>query len=105
MKRGEVWWAELDSPIGRRPVVLLSRDETYGVRNQATVAFVTVRILNIPVEVPLGLDDGLPQPCVVNLDNINAINLDRLEELIAPLSRRKIEAIEQAVLFALGMHR
>jgi mRNA interferase MazF len=92
----------LDLPIGRRPVVLLSRNETYGVRNQATVALVTSRIRNIPVEVPLGPDDGLPHPCVVNLDNINTIRLDRLQEIIAPLSPPKIHAIEAAVQFALG---
>jgi mRNA interferase MazF len=103
MRRGEVWWADLDSTAGRRPVVLLSRDETYGLRNQATVAYVTGRIRNIPVEVPLGPEDGLPQPCVANLDNVNTIRLDRLQELIAPLSGRKIQAIEAAVRFALGL--
>jgi mRNA interferase MazF len=103
VRRGEVWWADLDSPAGRRPVVLLSRDETYGVRNQATVAYVTSRIRDIPVEVPLGPEDGLPQPCVVNLDNINTIRLDRLRELIAPLNGRKLDAVEAAVRFALGL--
>ena len=78
MRRGEVWWADLDAPVGRRPVVLLSRNETYGIRNQATVAYVTSRIRDIPVEVPLGPEDGLPQSCVANLDNINTIRLDRL---------------------------
>lgn len=33
MKRGEVWWAQLPSPVGRRPVVLLSRDTAYRVRS------------------------------------------------------------------------
>ena len=102
MRRGEVWWAELDAPAGRRPVVLLSRDESYGVRNQATVAFVTSRVRDIPVEVELGPDDGLPQSCVVNLDNINTIHLDRLTELIAPLTRRKLHEVEAAIHFALG---
>jgi mRNA interferase MazF len=105
LRRGEVWWADLDPPVGRRPVVLLSRDEAYGVRNQATVAFVTNRIRDIPVEVLLGPEDGLPQPCVVNLDNINTIRLDRLRDLIGPLSRQKVESIDAAIRFALGMSR
>jgi mRNA-degrading endonuclease toxin of MazEF toxin-antitoxin module len=84
-------------------VVLLSRDETYGVRNRATVAYVTSRIRDIPVEVPLESEEGLPQRCVVNLDNINTIRLDRLQELIAPLGAAKIEAIEAAIRFALGL--
>ena len=37
MRRGEVWWAALPKPAGRRPVVLLSRDEAYAVRELVTV--------------------------------------------------------------------
>jgi len=44
-------WAELPSPIGKHPVVLLSRDEAYLVRNAVTVAEVTTTIRDIPVEV------------------------------------------------------
>jgi mRNA-degrading endonuclease toxin of MazEF toxin-antitoxin module len=43
MKRGEVWWADLPAPVGRRPVLLLSRDRAYAVRNAVTVAFLTMR--------------------------------------------------------------
>lgn len=51
MRRGEVWWTEQPQPIGRRPVVLLSRDEAYAVRNAVTVAQVTTTIRDIPMEV------------------------------------------------------
>ncbi|RPJ34838.1 MAG: type II toxin-antitoxin system PemK/MazF family toxin [Planctomycetaceae bacterium] len=54
MRRGEVWWADLPPPTGRRPVVLLSRDDAYAVRALVTVAPVTTRIRSIPAEVPLG---------------------------------------------------
>jgi len=61
MQRGEIWWAELEPPAGRRPVLLLSRDEAYSVRELITVAPVTTRMRRIPSEVPLGLEDGLPK--------------------------------------------
>ena len=67
MKRGEVWWADLPAPVGRRPVLLLSRDRAYAVRSAVTVAFVTTVIRGIPVEVRLGPADGMPKDCVVNL--------------------------------------
>ncbi|MCL0048232.1 type II toxin-antitoxin system PemK/MazF family toxin, partial [Dehalococcoidia bacterium] len=67
MRRGEIWWAELTPPAGRRPVLLLSRNEAYAVRELVTVAPVTTRMRHIPSEVPLGSEDGLPKPCVVNL--------------------------------------
>ena len=89
MRRGEVWWAELAAPIGRRPVVLLSRDEAYGVRNAVTVAEVTSTIRGIPVEVELGPEDGLPKKCVVNLDTIATIRKDLLIERIALLRDEK----------------
>ena len=52
MKRGEIWWAELELPAGRRPVVVLSRDEAYAVRSLIIVAPITTRIRHIPSEVP-----------------------------------------------------
>jgi len=69
MRKGEVWWANLPAPIGRRPVCLLSRSAAYAVRNAVTVAEITTTIRNIPVEVPLDCSDGLPKKCVVNLDS------------------------------------
>ena len=103
MKRGEVWWAELPLPVGKRPVVLLSRDEAYSVRNAITVAEVTRTIRKIPVEVSLGPEDGLPQKCVVNLDTIITIRKDLLIERITLLKSDKIALIEKAIRFALGM--
>ena len=31
MKRGEIWWARLPPPTGRRPVALVSRDAAYAI--------------------------------------------------------------------------
>ena len=104
MRRGEVWWAELPAPGGRRPVVLLSRDEAYAVRELVTVAPVTTRIRNIPVEVPLGPKEGLPKECVVNLDTITTIPKSMLSERISLLPASKISALDEAIRFALGMY-
>lgn len=103
MHRGEVWWAELPPPAGRRPVVLLSRDAAYRVRTSITVGLVTRTIRSIPVEVPLGPDEGMPQECVVNLDEILTIPKARLTERITTLSPQKITAVARAVVFALDL--
>ena len=103
MKRGEVWWANLPEPIGKRPVILLSRDEAYSVRNAATLAEVTTRIRGIPVEVLLGPDDGLPKKCVANLDTIVTIRKELLIERITLLQKDKIDQIDDAIKFALGL--
>ncbi len=103
MKRCEVWWANLPAPAGRRPVVLLSRDEAYTVRNQVTVAPVTTRIRQIPVEVELGPEDGLPKRCVVNLDTLITVPKSRLQQRVALLRPEKVMAVDAAVRFALGL--
>jgi len=105
MKRGEIWWAELDPPAGRRPVLLLSRDEAYSVRELITVAPVTTRIRHIPSEAPLGIEDGLPKPCVINLDTITTIAKASLQDKLTALSQEKQKAIEAALHFALGIER
>jgi len=103
MRQGEIWWAELAPPSGRRPVLLLSRNEAYDVRELVTVAPVTTRIRHIASEVPLGPEDGLPRPCVVNLDNITAIAKRSLRERLVPLNPEKLKAVEAAIHFSLGL--
>jgi mRNA interferase MazF len=103
MKRGEVWWAELPSPIGTRPVLLLSRNEAYAVRNAITVAEITTTIREIPVEVLLGPEDGLPKKCVVNLDTIVTIRKKSLKEKITMLDTEKIKQVNDAIKFSLDI--
>lgn len=103
MKRGEVWWAYLAEPHGKRPVVLLSRNESYNVRSHVIVAVVTRTMRNIPVEVALGKEDGLPKDCVVTLDSIVTIHKDLLKEKIASLGPHKINEINRAIVFSLGL--
>ena len=103
MRRGEIWWAELPPPAGPRPVLLLSRDEAYAVRRLVTVAPLTTRIRGIPVEVPLGPEDGLAKACVANLDSLVTIPKARLKRRVAHLGMRKVRATEEALRFALGM--
>jgi mRNA interferase MazF len=103
MERGEVWWADLPQPAGRRPVVLLSRSKAIQIRSFVIVAEVTSVIRNIPVEVPLGPEDGLPKKCVINLDVINTIPKELLKERIVSLKRDKIAALNKALKFALDL--
>lgn len=103
MRRGEIWWAKLDPPAGRRPVVLLSRNEAYSVRSLVIVAPITTRIRNISSEVLLGTQDGLPQECAANLDTITTVPKDCLQQRISALSPKKIVELETSIHFALGM--
>ena len=103
MQKGDIWWAELPLPIGRRPVVLLSRNEAYAVRNAITVAEITSTIRGIPVEVALEPDLGLPRECVINLDTIITIRKSLLVKKITHLDDSKIKEINRAIKFALDI--
>lgn len=103
MRRGEIWWAELEPPAGRRPVLLLSRDESYIIRYLVIVAPVTTRFRHTPAEVPLGTEDNMPRSCVANLDTITTIPKDCLRNRITSLSPQKLKEVETAIHFALGL--
>lgn len=103
MRRGDVWWAEFAPPNPRRPVVLLSRDRAYSVRALITVAPITTRVRGILAEVALGPADGLPRPCVVNLDILTTIPKTDLLQLITQLRPAKMDEIDAAVHYALGL--
>ena len=103
MRRGEIWWAELASPAGKRPVLLLSRNEAYAVRELVIVAPLTTRIRGIPSEVPLGDEDGVTRACVINLDTITTIAKAGLRERLSALSAEKLKAVEEALHFSLGL--
>jgi mRNA interferase MazF len=103
MRRGEVWWADLPRPAGRRPVILLSRNEAYEVRELVTVAPLTTRARRIPSEVGLDKRDGMPKACVANLDTITTIPKATLSARIAALGPVKLAAVDRAIRFALGL--
>jgi mRNA interferase MazF len=84
-------------------VLLLTRDAAYTVRASITVAPITRTIRSIPVEVPIGPADGMPVPCVVNLDDIITIPKPLLLNRITVLSHEKMEAVAGAITFALDL--
>ena len=103
MKRGEIWWARMPLPAGRRPVVLVSRDSSYAVRASVTVVEVSRTVRTIPTEVPLGKREGLPRRCAANADNLLTIPKAWLETPIASLPGDKLEALDAALRFALAL--
>jgi len=103
MKRGEVRWYTFKAPDKRRPVLILTRSSVIGYLNAVTIAPITASIRNIRSEVFLNQEDGMFTNCVVNLDNIQTIPKAQLGELITSISRVRMEEVDQAIVFALGI--
>ncbi len=103
MKRGEVWWVEFPDPVGRRPAVLVSRNEAYRIRSAVTVVPLTRTIRDIPTEVLLGPAEGVPKQSVANADNVTTVAKARLQQHLAALPAGKLSALDRAIKFALDL--
>ena len=103
MRRGEVRWYTCKAPDKRRPVLILTRDSAIGFLNALTVAPITTTVRDIPSEVFLTPADGLLSDCAANLDNIQTVPKHRLGSVISYLSPEKMEEVDQAIAFALGL--
>lgn len=101
LRRGEVRWYASARPDKQHPVVALTRDSVLEYLGEATVAPITKTVRGIPSEVPLGPDDGMPEPCAVNLDHVQTVAGGRLGALVTTLSTQRMAEVREALLFAL----
>jgi mRNA interferase MazF len=101
MKQYEIHWADLPAPVGRRPVVLLTRTAAYEYLTKVVVAEVTTTIRGIPQEVPLGRSEGMRQRCVANLDNVHVILKSALRERAGALAPKRQREVKRALGYAL----
>ena len=102
MKQFEIWWANLPAPAGRRPVLLLSRNDAYEYLNKFIVAEITTTIRTIPVEVRLGRREGLTGPCVANLDNLRTAARQWFESRAGSLPPARRREVKRALGYALA---
>ncbi|OIJ63164.1 growth inhibitor PemK [Streptomyces mangrovisoli] len=107
MQRGEVWWVRFDE---RRLVVVLSGDDTLGIRVMQVVAPAGVDISGLGIEVAVGAGEGLPfegvlrfafpcpgfTPCTW----LTTVSRDDLMERAAGLSSVKLSEIDDALRLA-----
>jgi mRNA interferase MazF len=91
--RGEVWWCE-PAEVGRRPVVILSRDVAIPRLRRALVAPCTTTIRGLPSEVLLEpSDDPIPRRSAVNLDSVESVSVGILVERLGRLSDARMRDI------------
>lgn len=102
MKQFDIWWADLREPAGRRPVLLLSRDDAYSYLNKVIVAEITTTIRDIASEVLVGETEGLPRLCAVNCDNLRAAPRECLMRQAGKLSPARWIEVKRAVGAAFG---
>lgn len=99
---GELWWCELPE-VGRRPVVVLSRDAAIPRLRRALVAPCTTTIRSLPSEVVLEpVEDPVPLRSAVNLDSVESVSLGMLVERLGRLSDARMGEICAALEVAVA---
>jgi mRNA interferase MazF len=88
--QGDIWWAEAEDK--RRPVLVVTRSEAIPVLTWIVVAPVTRTVRDIPTEVPVGPEQGLPVESVASFDNLQPIRRSFLTQRAGALAdpRREI---------------
>lgn len=103
MKRGEIRWYKFKSPDKKRPVLILTRDSVLEYLGEATVAPITSTVRDIPSEVFLSKQDGMPKDCAINFDHIQTVSKVKIGSIITKLSTDKMEQVRNAIQFALNL--
>ena len=101
MKQFDIMWANFPDPIGRRPVLLMTRTSGYAYLNKILIAEVTSTVRSIPQEVPVGKHEGLLRSSVVNFDNIHVIPKASLGRRIGSVASTRHREIKRALGYAL----
>jgi mRNA interferase MazF len=103
MKRGQVRWYTFQRPDKRRPVLVLTRDSVLEYLGEVTVAPITTVIREIPSEVILSREDGMPRDSAVNCDHIQTIAKGKLGAVVTTLSPGRMAEVASAIDFALNL--
>lgn len=99
--RGEVWWGEMED-IGRRPFLIMTRPSAIPVLGQLVAAPVTRTVRNIPTELRLDPDDGMPEECAASFDNLRVVPKALLTQHICTLEPDRLAQACSALRTALA---
>ena len=99
-RRGEIWWGEIEG-VGRRPFLVMTRTAAIPVLHSVLAAPITRTVRNIPSELHLGPNDGMPTECAASFDNLRVVAKAYLVERQCALEPLRLaetcEAIRAAV--------
>ena len=102
--RGDIVWADLGPPAGRRPVCVLTRDAAIAVLTALTCAPITRTIRGIHSEVEVGPGEGRPEASVITCDNVITIPMASLDaQPVGHLDLRVRADLDRALRYALDI--
>ena len=103
MNRGDVWYVDLGGKTGKRPAVILTRQNVLEFLNKVTVAEVTTKGKGYPTEVFVGQKDNLPKTSFIQTDNLQTVTKHRLVKYLGTLDSEKMIEVSKKVILALEL--
>lgn len=113
MKRGDIYFADLDPVIGseqggKRPVLIIQND--LGNRFSPTVIILPLTSqtgkhplrTHVPLVPPLG---GVTKPSIILCEQVRTVEKSRLLRFLGKLTKEKMALVEQALAAAVGPAR
>jgi len=101
--RGDIVWADLGPPAGRRPLCVLTRDAAIEVLTAITCAPITRTVRGIRSEVEIGPAEGLPEPSVISCDSVVTVPKSLVDEPVGRLDLDARVRLDQALRYALDI--
>jgi mRNA interferase MazF len=103
MNRGDVWLIDLGGRIGRRPVVVLTRQNVLQHVNKVTVAEITTKGKGYPTEIDIDQKANLPKSSFVQADNVHTVPRQRLDKYVGTLDPETMREVSRKVVLALEL--
>lgn len=85
---------------GRRPHLVLTREGAVPALSAVLAVPATRTIRHIPTEVALGVEDGMPDDCVLSLDNTRVMAKELFRERICTLTPDRMREVCRALGYA-----
>lgn len=105
MIRRDVYWIKFKEPDKLRPALLITRNSAIEYLNSLTVLPITTALRDNPSTVWLDEADGMPEACLINVDNIQTVSKDKIGSYLTHLSKEKMDEVFEAVKFAFGFDK
>ncbi|VAX00159.1 Programmed cell death toxin YdcE [hydrothermal vent metagenome] len=112
MKRGEIWWASLEDPIGsgpgyKRPIVIISSNDFNSSKINTLIVAIITSNLNLS-EAPGNFEltkkgSGLSRKSVVNVSQLLTLDKSFLVEKTGKLSNKQIEILNDGLKLVLSV--
>ena len=103
MNRGDIWMVDLGGKAGKRPVVIITRQNVLAFLNKVSIAEITTKGKGYPTEIYVGQKANLPKSSFIQADNIHTIPKQKLVKYVGTLDTHTMEEVSKKIILALGL--